>query len=156
MNQGSWFFGKSNFQSTSEIPTSVRSLWYCPFLFYYRWKWTQRHLRPQTWIFQVHEQVLSIWPCPGGAVARPLPSGWSENAIWWWIGRPALYGGCGKIWHQKKTIGVCRSIFTLNSKNWKGQKLRRNTLWATPSAAGPRPLLIALRLWILGIFANRS
>ena len=29
-------------------------------------------------------------------------------------------------------------------------------LWATPSAAGPRPLLIALRLQILGIFANGS
>ena len=32
---------------------------------------------------------------------------------------------------------------------------RMIVLWATPSAAGPRPLLIALRLWILGIFANR-
>ena len=30
------------------------------------------------------------------------------------------------------------------------------TLWATPSAAGPRPLLIALSLQILGIFANGS
>ena len=32
----------------------------------------------------------------------------------------------------------------------------RDILWATPSAAGPRPLLIALGLQILGIAASES
>ena len=32
----------------------------------------------------------------------------------------------------------------------------QSILWATPSAAGPWPLLISPRSWILGILANRS